>query len=62
MDSETLTKVADAIELLQNGNRLIGIITHVQSLADQMPVRIEIEKTVAGSRVLPQIGDRAMSA
>ena len=29
MDSETLTKVADAIELLQNGNGLIGIITHV---------------------------------
>lgn len=54
LDSETLTKVADAIELLQDGNRLIGIITHVQSLAEQMPVRIEIEKTVGGSRIIPQ--------
>jgi exonuclease SbcC len=51
LDSETLSKVADAIEVLQNGKRLIGIITHVQSLADQMPVRIEIEKTVSGSRI-----------
>jgi exonuclease SbcC len=62
LDSETLTKVADAIELLQDGNRLIGIITHVQSLADQMPVRIEIEKTVAGSRIVPQSEVRAFSA
>jgi exonuclease SbcC len=62
LDSETLTKVADAIELLQNGRRLIGIITHVQSLADQMPVRIEIEKTVAGSRIVPQREIRAFSA
>ena len=54
LDSETLTKVADAIELLQDGRRLIGIITHVQSLADQMPVRIEIEKNVSGSRIVSQ--------
>jgi exonuclease SbcC len=52
LDSEMLSKVADAIELLQNGHRLIGIITHVQSLADQMPAQIEIEKSVSGSRVV----------
>jgi exonuclease SbcC len=52
LDSETLSKVADAIEVLQTGHRLIGVITHVQSLADQMPVRIEIEKTVGGSRIV----------
>ncbi len=51
LDSEALSKVADAIELLQNGHRLIGIITHVQSLADRMPARIEIEKSVSGSRI-----------
>jgi exonuclease SbcC len=54
LDGETLNRVADAIQLLQNGNRLIGIITHVPSLADQMPARIEIEKTLSGSRVLLQ--------
>jgi DNA repair protein SbcC/Rad50 len=52
LDGETLNRVADAIQLLQNGNRLIGIITHVPSLADQMPARIEIEKTLSGSRIL----------
>jgi exonuclease SbcC len=62
LESETLTRVADAIELLQDGNRLIGFITHVQSLADQMPARIEVEKTVAGSRIVPQVKVRASSA
>jgi DNA repair protein SbcC/Rad50 len=51
LDAETLSKVADAIQLLQDGKRLIGIVTHVQSLADEMPARIEIEKTVNGSRI-----------
>jgi hypothetical protein len=37
---------------------LIGIITHVHPLADQMLVRIEIEKMVAGSRIVPQAGIR----
>jgi exonuclease SbcC len=58
LDAESLVKAADAIEMLQDGRRLIGIITHVQSLADQMPARIEIEKTPAGSRIRP----RAVSA
>jgi exonuclease SbcC len=51
LDAETLGNVADAIQLLQNGKRLIGVVTHVQSLADQMPMRIEVEKTVSGSRI-----------
>lgn len=51
LDAETLSNVADAIQLLQNGKRLIGVVTHVQSLADQMPARIEVEKTVSGSRI-----------
>ncbi|MGD1093422.1 MAG: SMC family ATPase [Bryobacteraceae bacterium] len=51
LDTETLSKVADAIQLLQDGKRLIGIVTHVQSLADQMPSRIEVEKTIGGSRI-----------
>lgn len=53
LDAEALANVGDAIEMLQDGRRLIGIITHVQSLADQMPARIEIEKTPAGSRIKP---------
>lgn len=59
LDTETLGKVADALQLLQDGKRLIGIVTHVQSLADEMPARIEIEKTVSGSRIRPPVGTSA---
>jgi DNA repair protein SbcC/Rad50 len=59
LDAETLSKVADALQLLQDGNRLIGVITHIQSLADQMPARIEIEKTISGSRLRTMSADQA---
>jgi DNA repair protein SbcC/Rad50 len=52
LDSETLGKVADALPLLQNGGRMIGVITHVQGFAEQLPSQIEIIKTPTGSRVV----------
>ncbi len=52
LDPETLGKVADALPALQKKGRLIGVITHVESLAEQLPARIEIEKTPTGSRIL----------
>ena len=51
LDAESQSRVADALQVLQGGKRLIGVITHVQALADQMPARIEIERTLSGSRV-----------
>ena len=51
LDAESQSRVADALQVLQGGQRLIGVITHVQALADQMPARIEIERTLSGSRV-----------
>jgi DNA repair protein SbcC/Rad50 len=51
LDAESQSRVADALQMLQGGKRLIGVITHVQALADQMPARIEIERTLGGSRV-----------
>jgi exonuclease SbcC len=51
LDAESQSRVADALQVLQGGKRLIGIITHVQALADQMPARIEVERTLSGSRV-----------
>lgn len=52
LDPETLGKVADALPALQKKGRLIGVITHVESLAEQLPARIEIEKTPTGSRIV----------
>jgi exonuclease SbcC len=51
LDAESQSRVADALQVLQGGKRLIGVITHVQALADQMPARIEVERTLSGSRV-----------
>jgi len=52
LDSETLGKVADALPLLQKSGRMIGVITHVQGFAEQLPSQIEIIKTPTGSRVV----------
>jgi DNA repair exonuclease SbcCD ATPase subunit len=46
--------------MLQSGDRLIGIITHLPGLADQMPARIEVEKTIGGSRVRRDLGSSAL--
>jgi exonuclease SbcC len=51
LDADSQSRVADALQVLQGGKRLIGVITHVQALADQMPARIEIERTLSSSRV-----------
>ncbi|MBK5291129.1 MAG: SMC family ATPase [Acidobacteriia bacterium] len=51
LDTETLAKVSDAVQLLENGGRLVGIITHIAALAEQLPARVEVDKTVGGSRV-----------
>ncbi|MDZ4800673.1 MAG: SMC family ATPase [Bryobacteraceae bacterium] len=59
LDGETLASVSDALMMLQSGDRLIGIITHVTGLVDQMPARIEVEKTVAGSRIWQEARGRA---
>jgi exonuclease SbcC len=51
LDTESQSRVADALQVLQGAKRLIGVITHVQALADQMPASIEIERTLSGSRI-----------
>jgi len=56
LDAESQSRVADALQVLQGGKRLIGVITHVQALADQMPARIEIERTLSGSLIRQAVG------
>jgi exonuclease SbcC len=52
LDNETLTDVAEALEVLgQDRSRLIGVITHVPALAERMPSRITVHKTQTGSSV-----------
>lgn len=48
LDSETLDFAISTI-IEQSGGRLVGIISHVEELKNQMPVRLEVTKTKTGS-------------
>ena len=61
LDAETLAKVSDTVQLLENGGRLVGIITHITALAEQLPARIEVDKTVGGSHLRVVGGERRTS-
>jgi exonuclease SbcC len=49
LDPETLGQVVRAIEELQGGSRLVGIVTHIPELADQMPARVEVGRSERGA-------------
>jgi exonuclease SbcC len=51
LDAETLEYVVAGIEGLSTNNRLIGIISHIPELAERMPARIHVEKSVGGSSI-----------
>ena len=52
LDAETLDVVASALEVLgQDRRRLIGVVTHVPTLAERMPARITVHKSQGGSTV-----------
>ncbi len=44
LDPETLDVVASAIEDLSARGRLVGIVTHIEALAERMPVRFVVRK------------------
>ena len=48
LDSETLDFAISTI-IEQSGGRLVGIISHVEELKNQMPVRLEVKKGKTGS-------------
>jgi exonuclease SbcC len=51
LDPETLDTVAEAIESLQVGGRMVGIITHIPELTERLPAAIRVEKCAGGSRL-----------
>ena len=48
LDSETLNKAMRALEDLSQGNKLIGIISHVEELEGRIPKKIYVRKDEAG--------------
>jgi exonuclease SbcC len=51
LDPETLGVVVDALERLHEGDRMVGVITHVPTLAERIPSGLLVEKN-GSSRVL----------
>ncbi len=51
LDAETLDVVASALEELGSRGRMIGVITHVQPLAERLPVRYAVRKEAGTSHV-----------
>ena len=44
LDGETLDAVVDALEALQGGERMVGIVTHIPDLAERLPARLEVKR------------------
>ncbi|MCS6868412.1 MAG: SMC family ATPase [Thermus sp.] len=51
LDPETLELVAGVLESLPTRGRLVGIVTHVEALAERLPARLRVRKHLSGSRV-----------
>jgi exonuclease SbcC len=49
LDSATLDQVREAIEKLHGGERMVGLVTHIGELAEQMPARVEIGRSERGA-------------
>jgi exonuclease SbcC len=49
LDAETPNVAIEAVQALQQGDRMIGVISHVTDLAERLPGRIQIIKGISGS-------------
>ena len=44
LDPDALEVVASTLENLAQGNRMVGVVTHVAALAERVPVRFEVTR------------------
>lgn len=51
LDAETLEVVAAVVQELGSRERMVGLVTHVRELADQIPIRFEVSRLPEGSTV-----------
>ena len=52
LDPQALDAVATALENLRTQGRMVGIVTHVESLSERLPARLLVSKSMAGSQVM----------
>lgn len=51
LDADTLEEVMEVLAALQDDGRLIGLVSHVESMKQQIPHRIQVTKGQTGSSV-----------
>jgi exonuclease SbcC len=51
LDDETLTRALDILDELRE-TRMVGLISHVGEMRSRIPSKVEVIKTVSGSRIL----------
>jgi exonuclease SbcC len=51
LDNETLEVVATTLEALAQGDRMVGVVTHVAELAERVPVRFRVARDARTSTV-----------
>ena len=58
LDAETLEVVAATLETLAQGDRMVGVVTHVAALAERVPVRFRVARNPRTSTITRE-GPRA---
>ena len=57
LDAATLDTVAATLEnLAARGDRMVGVVTHVQALAERVPVRFEVHQGRPDARAWRRVG------
>ena len=51
LDPETLDVVASTLETLAQGDRMVGVVTHVAALAERVPVRFRVTRNAQSSTI-----------
>lgn len=49
LDAETLDVAVQALDALQGGRRTVGVVTHIQELAERLPARVEVRRGENGA-------------
>ncbi|GHF96285.1 nuclease SbcCD subunit C [Deinococcus piscis] len=52
LDPQALEAVAGALENLRTQGRMVGVVTHVESLSERLPTQLLVSKSIAGSTVM----------
>ena len=56
LDEDKLDEVLEVIEKLGASNRIIGVISHVESMKSRIPARLEVRSTPEGPSTLRTVG------